>query len=411
MKRPEYPSERSRLRRALISAAALLTSIVLLFYVAYECVTVTMPPYADCIGNVNYTEKMTGLCLLKQSAARDDNLIIYGSSELPTFEISTNPANFFAGKRCGFQVNLVGRGSCQSIIHALSIAASGDALKGKKVVLITSPQSYVPEGIAPDLFMANFSPQQYMELLRAKDLSADVKRYFSGRVLELFDRYEAAGGDAKPDPAIRALAEQTARPTAAAAVRNGALSPYYAFSRYLYDLKDRVNARALLGAVKEVPSPAKSARIDWAQEEQNALAQAASMTGNNNFRMLNDYYTTNIGSRLSRLQDRDKTLDYTVSQEYDDLRVLFEVCRQKEIQPLFIHVPLHGQWSDYTGFTSERRQRYYENVRGIAEEYGVEILDLTPYEYEPYFLCDVMHLGWKGWLAVDQALIEYYNGR
>ncbi|MBS4989603.1 D-alanyl-lipoteichoic acid biosynthesis protein DltD [Anaerotruncus colihominis] len=41
-------------------------------------------------------------------------------------------------------------------------------------------------------------------------------------------------------------------------------------------------------------------------------------------------------------------------------------------------------------------------------EYGVKLLDLTGFEYEPYFMCDTMHIGWKGWLAVDQALISYY---
>lgn len=409
MKKSEFPAERSRFQRILISAAAFLISASLLCYVAYECVTVTMPPYVDCIGDVNYTEKMTGLYLLQQSAARDDNLIIYGSSELPTFEISTNPANFFAGKRCGFQVNLVGRGSCQSLIHALSIAASGDALKGRKVALITSPQSYVPEGIAPDMFMANFSPQQYMELLQAQDLSKEVKQYFSARVLELFDRYDAAGGAAKPDAAIRALAEQNAQPTVGTVARNAALSPYYACSRYLYNLKDKVKARALLGAAAGSSPSEKSAEIDWAEEAQNALDEAARMSDNNDFGMLNDYYTTNIGSRLSRFQNRDKELDYNESQEYEDLRMLFEVCLQKGIQPLFIHVPLHGQWSDYTGFTAQLRQQYYENVRKIAEAYAVQMVDLTAYEYEPYFLCDVMHLGWKGWLAVDQALIDYYH--
>ena len=43
-------------------------------------------------------------------------------------------------------------------------------------------------------------------------------------------------------------------------------------------------------------------------------------------------------------------------------------------------------------------------------EYGVEMLDLTGREYEKYFMCDTMHLGWKGWLAVDKALIDYYYG-
>ena len=75
------------------------------------------------------------------------------------------------------------------------------------------------------------------------------------------------------------------------------------------------------------------------------------------------------------------------------------------------HVPLHGTWSDYTGFTEDRRSQYYENVRAIAMEYGIEMLDLTGYEYEPYFMCDTMHLGWKGWLAVDRAFIDFYYDR
>ena len=44
-------------------------------------------------------------------------------------------------------------------------------------------------------------------------------------------------------------------------------------------------------------------------------------------------------------------------------------------------------------------------------EYGVKLLDLTGFEYESYFMCDTMHIGWKGWLAVDQALISYYYGK
>ena len=112
--------------------------------------------------------------------------------------------------------------------------------------------------------------------------------------------------------------------------------------------------------------------------------------------------------RLARQQNRDATLDYSVSKEYDDLRLLFEVCRQKGIEPLFIHVPLHGKWSDYAGFSADRRAVYYDNVRQIVNEYGIQTLDLTGYKYEEYFMCDVMHLGWKGWLAVDKALIDYY---
>ncbi|MBQ8338212.1 MAG: hypothetical protein IJY33_03625, partial [Oscillospiraceae bacterium] len=31
------------------------------------------------------------------------------------------------------------------------------------------------------------------------------------------------------------------------------------------------------------------------------------------------------------------------------------------------------------------------------------------YEYEEYFLCDTMHLGWKGWLKVNEEIDKFYH--
>ena len=156
--------------------------------------------------------------------------------------------------------------------------------------------------------------------------------------------------------------------------------------------------------------PAQSGPIDWAAEEQTAVRQAEEMSAGNEYGMEDGYYSTYIGRRLAQQAGKDAAVSYDVSPEYDDLRCLFAICRAKQMQILFVHVPMHGAWSDYTGFSAERRQTYYENVRRIAAEYeNVTLLDLTGYEYEPYFLCDTMHLGWKGWLAVDKAIAEFWE--
>ncbi len=145
-------------------------------------------------------------------------------------------------------------------------------------------------------------------------------------------------------------------------------------------------------------------------EEQSAVHQAEEQTAGNEFGMEDSYYNTYIGRRLAQQAGKDASVSYDSSPEYDDLRCLFAICKAKQMQILFVHVPMHGAWSDYTGFSAERRQTYYENVRRIAAEYeNVTLLDLTGYEYESYFLCDTMHLGWKGWLAVDKAIAEFWE--
>lgn len=369
----------------------------------------TMPDYPDAIGSdPGVTEKITGLYLMQQAAQEPDTLLIFGSSELKTTDICTHPANFFANRRCGIQVDLIGRGSCQSLVHALAIAAGGDALNGRKVVLITAPQSYVEEGIASDLFMANFSELQVLSMLEDDTISDEVKTYLSDRIQSLIQGYNAENGTSLQQHTAAGLL------TDAAAKGNrvipALLLPYRALSRWALDCKDRIEARSVMRGYADVPAPQEETPVDWAAEEEAALEQAAQMVTNNDFSMQDDYYSTYIGRKLDQQEGKDSALSYDASPEYGDLRCLLEICRQKNMDVLFVHVPLNGKWNDYTGFTAERREAYYEKVRLIAEEFdNVTLLDLTGYEYEPYFLCDTMHLGWKGWLEVDRAIIDFYQ--
>ena len=395
------------MRKALFRALACLLAAVLALALVRWGLEATMPDYPSALGDDPVPEKITGEYLMKAAAESPDTLTIFGSSELKTTEISTHPANFFAGKRCGFQVDLIGRGSCQSLVHAMAIAASGDSLTGKQVVLITAPQSYVPDGIAPDLFMANFSEQQMLSLLADKTLPEASRQYLAARVQQLICEYNAQYGASLQTHTAAGLMSR------AAASENAALetllAPYAALSKWLLDTRDLVSARKAIAAAP-AEKTAASADIDWQAEETAALLQAEQMVTGNEFYMEDGYYNTYVGRRLAQQKDKDAALSYAQSPEYDDLRCLFDVCAAKELDVLFVHVPLNGTWSDYTGFSAEKRSEYYENVRQIAAQYdNVTLLDLTAYEYEPYFLCDTMHLGWKGWLAVDKAITEFWR--
>ena len=384
----------------LVLTAALLAGVTALVHAL-------VPDYPDALSaDPEVTEKITGEALLTAAAGEADSLIIFGSSELKTTDICTHPANFFANKRCGFQVDLVGRGSCQSLVHALSIAGSGEALRGKKVVLITAPQSYVEGGIAPDLFMANFSGQQALHMLADDTIPAEIKQYLSARVQELMGEYKAEYG-AEPEKYTAA-----GLLTKAVAAGNGLtqtlLSPYAAVSRWLLDTRDAAAAASIMQGYDDVT--ALEQPVDWDAELETALSQAKLMVTNNDYFMQDGYYSTYVGRKLAQFESKDKALSYETSPEYDDLRCLLELCRVKELDVLFVHVPMHGSWSDYTGFTAEKRTAYYENVRKIVNEFdNVQLLDLTQMEYEPYFLCDTMHLGWKGWLEVDRAIVQFYG--
>ena len=396
------------MKKILLRAVCVVVILALLFGMTPYLITSLMPDYKDSVGNGSDDRKIQGLYLLKQSAKREDNIIIYGSSELRTDYISTHPANFFKGKRAGFQVNLVGRGSCQGIIHAMSIAASGDSLKDTPVVLITSPQSYVEGGITPDMFFANFSKQQFITIMYDNSLSLDIKVRFAQRTCEMFERYDKKFGKLSGYDDIRILAKAVANNNFGGDAIKALTAPYFSFGKYLLNNKDMIKSAELIKQTPQITKTQQEA-IDYALEEKKAVEIAKTQTTSNDFGMRDSDYKKNVGNKLSHFENKDKNLSYDESVEYDDLRLLLDICELKGINAMFVSVPLHGEWSDYTGFSKERRQSYYKKVENIVKEYDVQFLDLSGYEYEEYFLCDTMHLGWKGWLKVNEEIDKFYN--
>ena len=235
-----------------------------------------------------------------------------------------------------------------------------------------------------------------------EELPESTRQYVASRVQSLIAQYNAQNGtNLQTHTAAGLLSKVWVGDDSALKT---VLAPYAAISKWLLDTKDLAVSARLIRRGDFSANEAKPGEIDWAQEA--ALSQAT----NNDYSMLDSYYQTYVGHRLSQMAGRDADISYDVSPEYDDLRCLFEICKAKNIQAQFVHVPVNGKWSDYTELSQSTRQIYYKTVRAIAAQYdNITMLDLTGEEYTPYFLCDTMHLGWKGWLAVDRAMVEFWN--
>ena len=396
------------MKKLIITAVALVVLAALIAVSIPGIISSNMPKYERALASVTEQQKIRGCYLVEQSAKIDNEVIIYGSSELNTDYVSTHPANFFNGMKAGFTVNLVGRGSCQSIIHALNIIAAGDSLSGRKVVLITSPQSYVEGGIESDMFMANFSQQQYLRIMLSDDVSDDFKYRFSERVAELIKSYDEEYSKAADVEASRLMSNLYVSGSKAAIY---ALMPYFKAESVKAELSDQVKSAEIInnyaddGRIIEAVTD-----IDYELEADLAYEEAKKASSNNDFGIENGYYTTYIGRKLEQNRGKESLLSYSNSVEYDDLELLLDVCDAYGIKPLFVSVPLNGKWSDFTGFAAERRQEYYSAVAKIVSRHNCYFCDLTDKEYAEYYLCDTMHLGWLGWLEVDHAIERYYKG-
>ncbi|WP_317949173.1 D-alanyl-lipoteichoic acid biosynthesis protein DltD, partial [Rossellomorea marisflavi] len=123
----------------------------------------------------------------------------------------------------------------------------------------------------------------------------------------------------------------------------------------------------------------------------------------------------NIDDKVYKKQAREiaakkgKNTDhsYGESKEYDDFQLLMDVLKQSKAEPLFVILPVNGEYYDYTGFPKKGRDDYYKRITAQIADNGFAYSDYSDHEYDPYFLKDTIHIAWKGWVYLDRDIDSF----
>lgn len=375
---------------------------------------------------------------------------VFGSSE---FQHGTDtpyhPAQVFAGS--DFEPMLIGAGYYQSLSHAVTLASIEQDMKIRKAVLILSPQWFRKTGVVDQAYASRFSETHYAAAMANGALSDETKQYISDRTQKLL------GVDEKTQKRVRRYDEVFWKKT------GGWLESVrlQGWSTFLHEKE--LFETMLLGRSKELRA-AQERRVagetaarngedaaqsgeDTAQSSGNtmqsgetaaqsgggaaqsgenaaqnypaapewnallALAEEQGEVHNQNPFYMNDDYYKRLEPHLpaKKGMNSDAVKGYQTGPEFDDLACFLQVCRELDIEPMLVIVPVNGYYYDFTGFPKEARQKYYEKVRGVAGEYGARIADFSDQEYTKYFFEDRVHLGKKGWVMVNESIYEFYK--
>jgi len=363
--------------------------------------------YYDGFGE-NLTEhKFKSPILQSMGARQGDNLLMFGSSELEqTIGYSTQPINFFNSKKDGFQINLIGRAGYKSLVHAADFGALGSELRGQKVVFVLSPQWFIKQGINENTFEANSSELQVYGFLFNKDISLTTKQEFSKRIISIsgkkFNKHFAMMWEYCSLYSKKGFLGTSERYL---------LTPYYWLRYELLILKDDINSNKYLKPNTKLTKYIKPQHINinWASEFKKASEIAKSKSNNNKFGMDNKVYTHVYKKNLQTINKSRKSNSDIKSPEYEDFKLLLDVCKDEGIKPLILNIPVNGKWYDYAGYNKGDRLAYYKKIATMVNSYGFEVADFSKYENENYFLMDSAHIGWKGWVYVNEAIDKYYN--
>ncbi|MFC7393614.1 D-alanyl-lipoteichoic acid biosynthesis protein DltD [Scopulibacillus cellulosilyticus] len=334
-----------------------------------------------------------------QQKAMDDKkyLPIYGSSELLRLD-PFHPSNYFKVNPDGFTPFLVGRGGMQSLVHFLNFASMSNDLKNRKIVFILSPQWFAQQGLDRKHFDPNFSKLQAYDFVFNKNIDPSLKKRAARRLLQFkFIRkdknlaYLLKGiGYSNQTNKLKLLGEKA----------------YGEFDYRVLMWRDTIKSFSVHPHHPNVDPSLKN--LSWKQLRHRGDLMGEKDSTSNTYG-INNHYWKKIKPKYSHLKGYRKHERYYHSPEYGDLQLVLDLLKEKHAKAMFISVPENGRWYDYAGVPKKTRQYYYARVRKQVEKAGFPVADFSSHEYDKYFLKDTMHLGWKGWVYVDQAIKKFYD--
>lgn len=326
-----------------------------------------------------------------RAAMTDRSLVVFGSSEFST-PASTVPqvaSQVFGTTNYGLDLMLVGEAYDQSLWQAIALGALAqkEGLPRQKCVLIVSPGWFVDGGQSDETFQTRFSYSLYQAFCDNDAVSDETKAYVRSRL-------ETLGIDeTELDSASGTLPQDTLNRVVFSAMDDLSLRR---------DL-DGVRSRGIERMEGDEQTP------DWEAMRAEALEYAKTRSTNNDWGVEDGFYSKSLAPVLDAAAGSRAGETYTDTPEYDDLAAFLRVADDCGVDVMVVICPEMGPYYDLIGIDANTRQNCYSHVRQICEQAGAAVCDFSDREYERYWLYDIVHFGWTGWVDLNEAIYEFAN--
>ncbi|KZE73774.1 hypothetical protein AV654_04135 [Paenibacillus elgii] len=338
--------------------------------------------------------------MLQEKAFRQEGVLpFYGSSTLG-FINPYHPSQVFTPNQ--FTPYLVNYAAVTNIFHAMNVAALGDTLERKKVVILLDTSDFANRN-KPDPNVLNnlFSKLQAYRMLYNDTIDPDVKKRASVRLLAI--------EKAKNDWLLASLLKETAGEEELTLLQWWK-KPLGYLEMKLLEKQDLVKAASLIWHNK-APMPGNKPDPDWKALRLKAEQEAEKESNNNPYGIVNATYTKEVEKKLDTWKgswNPGNNFPWETA-EYGDLQILLDELKAFHAEPIFVLIPRKGEWSDYIGFTKKYRNLLYAKIRGRVTAAGYQVIDYSDRDYDKYFLRDQYHLGKPGWVTVEEGILNEYR--
>lgn len=333
--------------------------------------------------------------------------LVFGSSELKGAPAGpAHPSRLFADGRFGSTSVIAGRAGVNDLWQAIELGAFAPHMPQarRRAVIFVSMQWFMCYRDPASTFPAVFSQGAYDAFMANPQISKTTKERVAQRV-RAYGVWCAGEGETSAEGLVRAVDRAT--------------SDFAADARLAHELRTRDAAAggaaagdAAAGDGVQVAQPgADGSSPDWPALIEDGRARASKASAGNEYGFYDSWYREKFSAWLEGAQRAWHVQDgvYFSQQEFEDLELMLDVCREAGIEPLIVIQPVKGRAYDQTIYTHEVREAYYTTVRAVCDRAGVEVADFSSYEYDPLFLRDYSHPSAYGSALYSQALYDFWT--
>lgn len=367
---------------------------------------------------VSYFPNIISDSEIKQSSSSPDALrfkntyiqqqVLNNNTYIPLFGSSTigifsrfHPSHYFSDETV--IPYLQGQPGSTGLLHAMNLATLSHSLQNKKLVYFLDPSDFMSrDGLSDSGFTKYFSSYQAYQFLFTDDISNELKTKVAPRLVN----YSMV----KKDRLLTIMLERYIYKDSWHQFKALSLTPVAYYRLKLKEKQDYFDSLSAVKNIKPVKLQAPTTKLSWDQLAKEAEQEGQLQTNNNSFGIVNDTFKK-YEEKYMRNQNSWNSSSFLESSEYDDLQMVLDILRKEQATPLFVLLPRKAAYSDYIGFTKPYREQLYAKIRNQVEAAGFQVTDYSNAEYDNYFMNDPNHLGWKGWVRVDQDLSGFLHSR
>lgn len=336
---------------------------------------------------------------VKEAAMSQNYVPFFGSSELSRMD-ALHPSVLAQKYHRDYRPFLLGSPGTQSLTHYWGMQGIRKQLTNKKAVFIISPQWFVKKGVDPNAFSFYYSNLETVEWLRQAG-NTRMDRYAASRLLTM---PSASSSETLEKCILKVAAGQQLSST-----EKTYLDLKYNMLKHedqmfsMLTLKDK---RSLIETgEKQLPDTYNTAKL-------NKIAEnlGKENTTNNRFNVDNNFWNKRLKRSYQKLRNEQSNFSYIKSVEYSDFELVLNQFAKQNTNVLFIIPPINQKWADYTGLSMNMIHQFNRKIKYQLNSQGFNnVVDLSDDGSSPYFMQDTIHLGWKGWLKVDQYVNPFLS--